>query len=609
MAVREYIGARYVPVFADPLQWDDERVYEPLTMVQNEGDTYISRTAVPIGVDILNEDYWVFLTNWNAQVEQYRNEVLQYNGRISNLENGIPIASFDAENTVKDYIDAIKDAIGSGFTSEDTVKDYIDAVDDKLGSGFTSEDTVKDSIDAVELSVEELDLKINSNIRDMAWNCRFRQIVTNASDTTKSYSSQGMTMFKINDTMYLAQATYLAGDCTIILYNYDDGTEIARVTGNYGHINDMCYNNNVLYALEEANSKVHKFNVTASTITFNSTETIPVTTAALQIMDDGSWYTVQNQGQGLGIRIYHYTSDFGTELHSYFIPFEGLAVIQGISVNGNKVFIALTCPNTIVYYNISEDSWYYISVPQYIGHCMTDEIEGVFFDDDYNLYFNTNSIVDYQLMCSIFVTNLVHSVEKEVNSSVTQNRFYAITAKINATNGDLVSPGEYNHTFRLAGDAINYAKSLGNCELTLDFEADYPYPIVANGANITFSISDANKVITLNGIVARFCTIAVQNIGQFILKPTNITTLNDGTVIYGGYMLNTDFIIGVGTWHALASPDAYDSTHKKLWLNSCTVKIQETSYYRFYNCLVLSGSTTQSASSVYERTGLIAHVS
>ena len=37
MTTRQYIGARYIPVFADPVQWDNTKSYEYLTMVQNIG--------------------------------------------------------------------------------------------------------------------------------------------------------------------------------------------------------------------------------------------------------------------------------------------------------------------------------------------------------------------------------------------------------------------------------------------------------------------------------------------------------------------------------------------------------------------------------------------
>lgn len=57
-----YVGMRYVPVFAEPSQWDISRQYENLMMVTNEGETYISKEFVPTGVELTNEDYWVKIT-------------------------------------------------------------------------------------------------------------------------------------------------------------------------------------------------------------------------------------------------------------------------------------------------------------------------------------------------------------------------------------------------------------------------------------------------------------------------------------------------------------------------------------------------------------------
>lgn len=77
-----YTGARYVPLFADPAQWDNTKTYEPLTIVLNEGNSYTSKTFVPIGVDISNEKYWALTGNYNAQVEAYREEVRQLKGKV-----------------------------------------------------------------------------------------------------------------------------------------------------------------------------------------------------------------------------------------------------------------------------------------------------------------------------------------------------------------------------------------------------------------------------------------------------------------------------------------------------------------------------------------------
>ena len=72
----QYIGARYVPIFGRKgeatIEWDNTAPYEPLTVVLHQGNSYTSRQYVPIGIDILNEDFWANTGNYNAQIEQYR---------------------------------------------------------------------------------------------------------------------------------------------------------------------------------------------------------------------------------------------------------------------------------------------------------------------------------------------------------------------------------------------------------------------------------------------------------------------------------------------------------------------------------------------------------
>lgn len=125
--VREWIGPRIIPVFADEVQWDSTSNYEPLMMVQNAGETFMSRQYVPAGAPlpdtsngIESTDYWVHMSNWNAQVEGYREEVMQYaqtvltfEDSISALNDALPISDFDDENTIKSNIDTIKDDIDS----------------------------------------------------------------------------------------------------------------------------------------------------------------------------------------------------------------------------------------------------------------------------------------------------------------------------------------------------------------------------------------------------------------------------------------------------------------------------------------------------------------
>lgn len=97
MAVTQYIGARYVPLFADPIEWDGSKAYEPLTIVQYQGNSYTSRQSVPTGIDITNTSYWALTGNYNAQVEAYRREVATYSDRIDAAQDEAEGASAAAQ--------------------------------------------------------------------------------------------------------------------------------------------------------------------------------------------------------------------------------------------------------------------------------------------------------------------------------------------------------------------------------------------------------------------------------------------------------------------------------------------------------------------------------
>ena len=151
MSVREYIGARYIPLFPDDPQWDNTKTYEPLTVVQNLGDSYVSRQYVPIGIDISNSQYWVHWADFNSQIEAYRAEVQAFDGRITAnandidaLEERLPKASFDSVNTVSaaitanaNDIDALEDRLPkASFTSVNTVKKAIDDINTNINSNL-----------------------------------------------------------------------------------------------------------------------------------------------------------------------------------------------------------------------------------------------------------------------------------------------------------------------------------------------------------------------------------------------------------------------------------------------------------------------------------------
>lgn len=100
LAHRQYIGARYVPIFGrkgeTSIIWDGgANTYEPLTIVLYQGNSYTSRQYVPVGIDITNNEYWAETGNYNAQVEQYRQEVLTFSDDIETLKTDVSSVKTD----------------------------------------------------------------------------------------------------------------------------------------------------------------------------------------------------------------------------------------------------------------------------------------------------------------------------------------------------------------------------------------------------------------------------------------------------------------------------------------------------------------------------------
>ena len=142
MAVSQYIGARYVPVFADPYDWDDTREYDPLTVVYNNGNSYTSKQYVPKGTPLTDESYWALTGNYNAQVEQYRKETKAVSDKYDTVVKTSNDALSLAQTNEKDI--AANDAELAG-TSDSGLKTLITTETERATS---AENTLSGTITA-----------------------------------------------------------------------------------------------------------------------------------------------------------------------------------------------------------------------------------------------------------------------------------------------------------------------------------------------------------------------------------------------------------------------------------------------------------------------------
>ena len=194
MAVTQYIGARYVPLFADPAEWDSTREYEPLTVVLHQGASYTSRQAVPVGIDISNDDFWVLTGNYNAQVEQYRQEVRAFDGRITANASAISSevqARTDADTALSDRIDQNASNIGTEVQARTDADSALSTRIDQNASDISTEVQARTDADTA------LSTRIDQNASDISTEVQARTdadtaLSTRIGTTESTVASQGV---------------------------------------------------------------------------------------------------------------------------------------------------------------------------------------------------------------------------------------------------------------------------------------------------------------------------------------------------------------------------------------------------------------------------------
>ena len=156
-----------MPIFADPIEWDNHRSYESLTIVTHDGESYTSKCNVGPGVDITNTRYWAKTGAYNAQVEQYKNEVKDLSSQVSGF------ASDNAE--FREKIDQFtKDnAEMKNTVAEDKAR--VDALAERVATAETEIDglqatTAQHTTEIADLHAKDEDLQrqITSNDGDIA---------------------------------------------------------------------------------------------------------------------------------------------------------------------------------------------------------------------------------------------------------------------------------------------------------------------------------------------------------------------------------------------------------------------------------------------------------
>lgn len=146
-----YIGNRYVPVFANPVEWDSLRTYEALTIVTYLGTSYTSKKTVPAGVQLSNTEYWVVTGNYNAQVSMLSGKVDELNNDIGDIN--------DLETTDKS---SVVNAINEIHNTAGDISELSNKVGNLNNLNTTNKSSTVGAINEVNNNVGTVDNKIGS---------------------------------------------------------------------------------------------------------------------------------------------------------------------------------------------------------------------------------------------------------------------------------------------------------------------------------------------------------------------------------------------------------------------------------------------------------------
>ena len=265
MAVRQYIGARYVPLFMG--EWNNKVAYEPLSVVQYQGASYTSKQAVPIGIEITNVDYWALTGNYNAQIEQYRQEVQE----------------------------ALRQ-LGEITTSVDELEKSTAQINDELEKSTAQ---INDELEKSTAQINEnIDFLANrQQLSDTVFVSPFIELVGMNTQSCCAADVAGVR------NIWLSKFN---AENDIEIIHYAGKAKTSKSVGNLGHCNAMAYYNGKVYCATQGGSAPSGLGIAvfdAQTLTFE--KSIPIDAWAIDTFND-KFYTL-NAGDNL---VHVYSPEF-----------------------------------------------------------------------------------------------------------------------------------------------------------------------------------------------------------------------------------------------------------------------------------------------------------
>ena len=281
--VKQYVGARYVPKFATPVEWAADTSYEALTIVTFNNASYTSKVPVPptVGNPANNPQYWALTGNYNAQVEQYRQETENYNAQVEEYREETSKLNNIIDQTVK-HFNTVNDLITDNNLK---VGDYV------LTGGYYNINDGGSALYKIEQTSEETGsniLKCHNNLQAryiINGPIDIRQLGAIAGNDNDNYDANNNAIndalklhekvfiprgtFNIDKTINIPSGCYMFGtghaysDSVIYMVGASTADIMLKCTDNCSgnYISDILFNcgNNATYVYYENSENVTKY--------------------------------------------------------------------------------------------------------------------------------------------------------------------------------------------------------------------------------------------------------------------------------------------------------------------------------------------------------------
>ena len=274
--VKHYVGARYVPKFASPVEWAADTSYEALTIVTFNNASYTSKVPVPptVGNPTNNPQYWALTGNYNAQVEQYRQETETVSNslttEITNRKNADATLqnNIDAEATARQTADNtlqgnINSEASTRASADSNLQSQINQIiapsgeapsaaevqNARIGADGVIYDTlgnaIRGQVNDLKRAIDDIyNAEVNNVLNGVAWELGF----INASGANVNSTTLIRTKDYVNLSNFTKVSASVDAGYIYYFYFYDSSkTFISRITATTDAFDSLPIPNNATY--------------------------------------------------------------------------------------------------------------------------------------------------------------------------------------------------------------------------------------------------------------------------------------------------------------------------------------------------------------------------